>query len=285
MVSGDPQTRRSPHEAGSESKLGGDAFGEHNLLARWALVGAAVRDPSLSRGDLATLWAVADRIGKDGTAWPGYGRLAKDTNLHRATVGRAIAKLVAGGYLVKNSGGLGKPNIYRLGSRKAATSSSDATRRKDATQVGARVRRGVGAGMRPKPASLNLPKEPTQKHPRKAQAPADRFGDFWKVYPRKEAKAPAEKAWRRLKADPLADHVIADLVARMGDGGPWKDLEKRFIPLPATYLNGRRWEDEWAPAARAGGVAGEIQRDARNEDELEAANRDQLARFGMGGGA
>lgn len=288
-----PRERRSPHGAGSESKLGGDAFGEHNLLSRWSLVGSSLSDPALSRGDVAVLWAVADRIGKDGTAWPGYGRLAKDMGLSRATVGRAVAKLASREYLLKHSGGPGKPNVYRLGSRKAApstsisdaTSSSNETRRRDAPQLGAGMRPGVGAGMRPKPASLNLPKEPTQKHPRKAQAPAERFGDFWKVYPRKEAKAPAEKAWRRLKADQLADQVVADVEARMGNGGTWKDLEKRFIPLPATYLNARRWEDEWTPAARAGKGAGEIQRDSRNEDELEAANQRQLARFGMGGAA
>src|SRR5690606_30850161 len=100
-----PPEQRSPHGAGSGSKLGGDASKDHNLLARWSLVGAALRDPKLSQGDVAVLWAIAERIGKDGTAWPGYGRLAADTGLHRATVGRAIPKLVARGYLHRQSGG------------------------------------------------------------------------------------------------------------------------------------------------------------------------------------
>ena len=62
------------------------------------------------------------------------------------------------------------------------------------------------------------------------------FNDFWVPYPRKEAKVKAENAWKRV---PKKEHekIKADLETRQ-----WP--EKQFIPLPATYLNGKRWLDE-----------------------------------------
>ena len=62
-------------------------------------------------------------------------------------------------------------------------------------------------------------------------------GDFWPNYPRKEGKQAARKAYRNLskKERGLAN---ADILVREFPS------EKRFIPLPATYIHGKRWEDE-----------------------------------------
>ena len=108
------------------------------------------------------------------------------------------------------------------------------------------MRLGVGAPVHPEPTQLNLPNEPTHDRP----LPADRFQDFWSRYPRKEGKAKAEKAWKSGKLDAHADLIIADVTARVDDRATWTD--PRFIPHPTTYLNQRRWEDEWQ---RARGVS------------------------------
>jgi len=78
-------------------------------------------------------------------------------------------------------------------------------------------------------------------------AARSRFSEFYAIYPRHEAKPAAEKAWKRHSLDKLADTIIADVQARIADASQWKQAEKRFVPLPATYLNGRRWEDDWKP--------------------------------------
>ena len=63
------------------------------------------------------------------------------------------------------------------------------------------------------------------------------FEEFWALYPRKQAKAPAEKAWRKLK-DPEREAAVASLTS-------WPfPTDKQYQPLPATWLNQRRWEDE-----------------------------------------
>ena len=70
----------------------------------------------------------------------------------------------------------------------------------------------------------------------------DGFDDFWRTYPRKTGKAQAVKAWNKLKPD---DHqqaigILPDHVAYWHRVG----TATQFIPHPATWLNGRRWEDE-----------------------------------------
>jgi len=77
----------------------------------------------------------------------------------------------------------------------------------------------------------------------------DGFDAFWDAYPRREAKVKAENAWRRVPKTcrPLAVGV-ATAMARLVDAGR---QERRFVPLPATFLNGRRWED-WREGFPAG---------------------------------
>jgi hypothetical protein len=66
-----------------------------------------------------------------------------------------------------------------------------------------------------------------------------RFGEFWELYRLHKAKVAAQKAWRKLNPDStLIATILADLKTRFWPA----DLEK--APYPATYLNGRRWEDE-----------------------------------------
>ena len=72
------------------------------------------------------------------------------------------------------------------------------------------------------------------------------FVRFWDAYPRKVDKPRAVRAWEKLGLENCSvESVMAGLQAAkfceqwVRDGG-------RFIPHPATWLNGRRWEDEQA---------------------------------------
>lgn len=70
------------------------------------------------------------------------------------------------------------------------------------------------------------------------------FEDFWKLYPRKLAKSAAVKAWKKL--NPTGDLKKAMIEAIQGQmlSADWQKDNGQFIPHPATWLNGRRWEDE-----------------------------------------
>lgn len=73
------------------------------------------------------------------------------------------------------------------------------------------------------------------------------FAEFWMRYPKKKSKHDAEKAWAKLKATP---ELRAEMLTALGVQVLSQDWTKdggQYIPLPATWLNGRRWEDESGP--------------------------------------
>jgi hypothetical protein len=64
------------------------------------------------------------------------------------------------------------------------------------------------------------------------------FDAFYTAFPRHEARRDAEKAWKQLRPDAALQAVIlTHLQTRR-----WP-ADKKFVPLPATFLRGRRWED------------------------------------------
>lgn len=64
------------------------------------------------------------------------------------------------------------------------------------------------------------------------------FGIFWAHYPRRVAKKDAQKAWNKL----TAAQKRAAMEALPAHIKSWDD--PTFIPYPASWLNGERWEDE-----------------------------------------
>lgn len=67
------------------------------------------------------------------------------------------------------------------------------------------------------------------------------FDEFWDAYPNKKDKQKAKKAW--LKCSPKLVKVLQALDLQK-KSEQWTKDDGRFIPLPTTWLNGARWEDE-----------------------------------------
>ena len=73
------------------------------------------------------------------------------------------------------------------------------------------------------------------------------FEDFWLLYPRRVAKKDAKAAWAKMRE---ADRR-ASLVACVAWRRVWSMSEPEYLPYPATWLNGERWEDELPVAAQS----------------------------------
>jgi hypothetical protein len=67
------------------------------------------------------------------------------------------------------------------------------------------------------------------------------FEAFWAAYPNKTAKGKAWDSWRKLR--PTAAGVMAALDWQT-KSAKWREDGGKYVPMPATYLNQRRWEDE-----------------------------------------
>jgi hypothetical protein len=104
------------------------------------------------------------------------------------------------------------------------------------------------------------------------------FEDFWTLYPRRLAKKDAVKAWTRMSHKARVDALTA-LV-------DWRRVwlargEIEFIPHPATWLNGERWEDE-LPTNNTPTHASHVPAKPHLESErgeMPASVRDAIARI------
>ena len=85
-----------------------------------------------------------------------------------------------------------------------------------------------------------------------AEAEADKstrqFLEFWTAYPRKVARQAALKAWHKLDPSDVLFLKLMDALKVAKKSTQWCKDGGGFIPHAATWLNGRRFDDE-QPAA------------------------------------
>lgn len=102
---------------------------------------------------------------------------------------------------------------------------------------------------KPRAAKNDQPERPTAAEPeaqsryaRELVAHEESFAIFWAKYPRKVSKQEAFKAWKNLTKK--AQKAATDAIDAHRDYWLKTDREKDKIPHAATWLRGKRWEDE-----------------------------------------
>jgi hypothetical protein len=90
------------------------------------------------------------------------------------------------------------------------------------------------------PDSLSTKKK--RKLTRPDPAVLEAFKRFYQAFPRHVAREDALKAWLKLNPDAELIPVIMAAVERYA--AEVRDTTPKFILHPATWLNGKRWEDE-----------------------------------------
>lgn len=195
------------------------------------------------------------RLNEDGICWPSHQTTAEDLGISEASVKRAVGWLKDNDLVTvtRRSKGFGTFNIYALPKRLP-----DHLRPKDQIDLlGPKDQNETPKGQNPpdQKVTQTYKEEPIEETPIEVEptlsAIPHPFDEFWAVYPRKEGKGHARKAFpkavKKIGWDALlsAVHEYRDWCQRSGE-------EKRFIPHPATWLNGERWNDERTePVTRA----------------------------------
>ena len=84
------------------------------------------------------------------------------------------------------------------------------------------------------------------------------FDVFWKSYPNKKSKPTGRKAFEKIAAKfkgkpdefkSLVSKITSHVEKRKLDDPQWTKEAGQFIPMPASFLNQERWNDESAPGA------------------------------------
>ena len=166
---------------------------------------------------------------------PSHSKLAKECSMGVATLKRHLQRLSDLGFIeivAKSSQGVSLPNQYHLNLEGVGPNRAD---------PGPNRTEGVGPNRATKQESF---KQERNQQPRAIAL--DGFDAFYSAYPRKVNKPQAQKAWAKIK--PSEHQAITEGLTRWKASRDWAKDDGQFIPHPATWLNGRRWEDDVMPA-------------------------------------
>lgn len=72
------------------------------------------------------------------------------------------------------------------------------------------------------------------------------FDIFWAAFPKRKNKPDARKAWGQLKLEKDEETVnkIIQAIKSFKAHKDWQRDGGQFIPYPASFIRGERWEDE-----------------------------------------
>jgi helix-turn-helix protein len=193
----------------------------------WVLEAESNRD--LAPSSRLVLLALANHAdAATGICWPSVPQIAREANLSDRQTRRLIRDLVGRGILaVRAGGGRHKPNRYTLSAYLAARETVTPATGFSWETLTPRVGKGDTA-MSPEPSRTVT----TTYTPE--------FDEFWTVYPRKEAKRAAARAFDAALRRGTAEDVIAGAVRYRAR----PDRRKEFTKHPATWLNGDCWLDD-----------------------------------------
>lgn len=72
----------------------------------------------------------------------------------------------------------------------------------------------------------------------------ENFTQFYAAYPKKKDKANALKAFKKLNPNKQLFDIMMSAIEKQKQSDDWKRENGKFIPYPATWINGKRWEDD-----------------------------------------
>jgi len=119
-------------------------------------------------------------------------------------------------------------------------------------------RKGTGRGQEGDTSNNPIILKPKSKAKRLSHASLETaaFTRFYNVYPKQKNKTGAMKEWNKLKPSPELVEVIMAAIAVASASDDWKREGGRYIPYPAKWLSGRRWEDKIIPIRREHNATG-----------------------------
>jgi len=226
----------------------------------------AFAQEDLKPGPKLVLLALADRANEEGLCWPSIPTLARKCSMGERTVQVVVKFLALCGCLQISEQFVPgtkarRGNLYQLLLARVTPigcgggADSAGVGGADSAPGGANGSRGGGANgdSASIDSSVKNPSGEEKSAPRVALVVSWRegFGQVWACYPRKVGKGAAEKAYQKINPAPdLLDTILRKIEAATHTA-QWIKDDGEFIPHLATWLNQRRWEDEY-PAPSPG---------------------------------
>jgi len=207
--------------------------GPHGLnsqaLARWAQSHDAIN--SSTTQSLLTHFAIF--LNPDNRIWWSVDALARATRLNRKTVQASLRELRDLGVIVDTGDRIRGAVVYALAIDQKFSLADPDQKRADPN---------MGQPENGSPDSPKTVHKEKINNKKNLCEPAD-FGRFFAIYPKKTHRAAALTAWLALDPDPLLVERILSAVTTQAQAAVWALEGGRFIPNPASWLSGQRWDD------------------------------------------
>jgi len=102
---------------------------------------------------------------------------------------------------------------------------------------------------------------------------AGAFATFWAAYPKKVKKAVALKSFEKLKPSDDLLKTMLDSLEKFKQTDQWQKNNGQFIPDPSSWLNQRRWEDEFTVNLNTTPVTLSAEEQAKRKAENERRSK------------
>jgi hypothetical protein len=221
---------------------------------------------AIGASGIAVYCCLAMHANKKRECFPSYKTIHEYTGLSRATISGALKILKARGLLAvhgRTERGLKRSNFYVLldppepdlfsqpTDQPQTEPAADAAGEPACSSI-AEPRGSVVELLGSSVAELEqepLEQDPKEQTPPNPQRGSEReFEAFWNAYPKKRGREKALRVWRRLNPSLAIVETILAAVARQALWPDWRREDGRYIPCPAKWLRGRRWEDQGTTA-------------------------------------
>lgn len=238
--------------------------------------GVVLKDSGLSKSAILLYGIITWKCNSNSYCWASNRVLAEEMSLSPKRVSELISDLEASGHIETEierdpeSGEIKFRRIFPVVKSSRAMVTPIPKNTDTSPEISGEVSRNSGGGI-PKNTEIkdkyklkdNTPQSPpeggaSEKKKRKRGEPKsapdwkpERFEAFWRLYPLKKSKQAAIRAWDLLQPD---DNLLAQMghaLQRQILSQEWqrkiRDESGQGIPYPASWINGRRWEDEDQP--------------------------------------
>lgn len=233
---------------------------EHESSSYWAVLPAPVRyDAGLPPSARLLYAEISSLTHETGYCFAGNEYFQKLYSLSERTIIRLLHALENGGYIriEDNSGGKGVVRKIYAGVN-PLRASPDKNDRKPRQKCQGNPDKNVTHNKKEDQERERPPISPqgggpaSQSHGESGgksdvslpQWKPERFAAFYSFYPKHVGRQAACKAWDKLKPTSALLRDMATTLQLQKKTVKWHEEHGRYVPDPATWLNGRRWEDE-----------------------------------------
>ena len=224
----------------------------------WAVIPAPVfNDPDLAPAVKLLYALISTLTHETGYCYASNAYFMEFFDIDERTVQRHLKALKDGGHIqiVNGEGGTGRRKIYAgvnpLSDNPDKNAGVDDNPGKNAGGTPANLSSNPGKNVtrnnKENNKDYNTPSVPPGQRAGKKKREdwrPDLFDRFYSAYPRRQKRMEAIEAWNKLKPDEALMQVMISAIEKQRIAYDWTPERKRYIPLPASWLNGRRWEDE-----------------------------------------